>query len=395
MKKVMIADDEMNVRTALQLLIPWQELDCEIVYTAKNGAEVLKALDTYQPDILVIDIKMPVTDGLEVARQLYEKKSEISVILLTAYAEFEYARRALQYRVSEYIVKTAVLEQLPDAIKRVCASLDERNSRSLVKRRREFLYALLKGAAGSVTVSEEYRCVWQAYAKENQAYLLLLLHAPSGAIGPLPEEGFCSCPYTVLHLNAEESCALFSGSLPARQELQECCEKFLTLSGKQPPAGTLFGISNVFNDITMLPDALASCRLLTDALLYENASPVLFVSDSRRNEDRLVQQVNEYIEGNYCLRITLADMAGCLHINRSYLSHIYKEKTGKNIFDVINEKRLDAAKKMIRQTDLRLNEIAVRVGFDDAAYFSRFFRKYTGMSPKDYKDRSRGREESL
>lgn len=264
MKKVMIADDEQNVRTALQLLIPWEELGCKIVYAAKNGSEVLNALEEYQPDILVTDIKMPVTDGLEVARQLSEKKSGISVILLTAYAEFEYARQALQYHVSEYIVKTAVLEQLPDAIKRVCARLDER-------------------------------------------------------------------------------------------------------------AG----------------------RVLTDGLFYENARPVLPASDNRRNEDRLVQEVNEYIADNYCSRIALADMARTLHINKSYLSHIYKEKTGKNIFDVINEKRLEAAKKLIRQTDLRLNEIALRVGFDDAAYFSRFFRKYTGMSPKDYKCRTHGREDSL
>ena len=71
------------------------------------------------------------------------------------------------------------------------------------------------------------------------------------------------------------------------------------------------------------------------------------------------------------------------HANGSYLSRLYKNKTGHNLFDVINKMKLEKAKEYMRQ-GLRIYEVAQKVGFEDVSYFSRVFRKQEGCSPREY-----------
>ena len=72
--KIMLADDEPIMRKALQSLIDWERIDCEIVCVAENGQEVLNALTEIQPDILITDIKMPGADGIEISKYIWEKQ---------------------------------------------------------------------------------------------------------------------------------------------------------------------------------------------------------------------------------------------------------------------------------------------------------------------------------
>lgn len=106
--------------------------------------------------------------------------------------------------------------------------------------------------------------------------------------------------------------------------------------------------------------------------------------------ESLYDQVQEYIEKNYSKRITLNDMAEELHANSSYLSRLYKKESGQNLFDVILKKRIEKAKVYMETTDRKIYEISQSVGFDDTGYFSRIFKRYTGVSPKEYQSGKRG-----
>ena len=77
-----------------------------------------------------------------------------------------------------------------------------------------------------------------------------------------------------------------------------------------------------------------------------------------------------------------------MHANRSYISRLYKQKTGVNLFDAINRLKIEKAKEMIRG-GLKVYEAAEKVGFDDVAYFSKVFKKIEGVSPKDYGSKAR------
>ena len=106
----------------------------------------------------------------------------------------------------------------------------------------------------------------------------------------------------------------------------------------------------------------------------------------KKAAESLYDQIQEYIEKNYSQKITLNDMAEELHANSSYLSRLYKSKKGVNLFDDILRLRIEKAKEYMETSDKKVYEISQAVGFEDTGYFSRVFKKYTGMSPKEYKN---------
>lgn len=110
--KVMLVDDEFLALEDLRTLIPWRAHGFEIVSTATNGKMALELFERFLPDLLIVDVKMPIMDGMELLRRLslqYPDKYP-KVILLTAYKEFDYAREALQYHVSGYLLKHTIDE---------------------------------------------------------------------------------------------------------------------------------------------------------------------------------------------------------------------------------------------------------------------------------------------
>lgn len=84
----------------------------------------------------------------------------------------------------------------------------------------------------------------------------------------------------------------------------------------------------------------------------------------------------------------MSDIAGRIGVNASYLSRIFREETGNTIIHTINEKKLSRAREYLVQTDMKIYEIAEILGFENVTYFSHFFKKNTGLSPKDYKDKA-------
>lgn len=108
MTKVLIVDDEMLMRKGLCTLIDWAALGCEVIGTAENGLRAKQVITSIQPDIVISDIKMPVVDGLALAKWVDETYPDIQMILLTAFADFSYARQAIQYGVTDYVTKMGI-----------------------------------------------------------------------------------------------------------------------------------------------------------------------------------------------------------------------------------------------------------------------------------------------
>lgn len=101
----------------------------------------------------------------------------------------------------------------------------------------------------------------------------------------------------------------------------------------------------------------------------------------------LVRKVNQYIFDHYQLPINLNLIAKELHVNSSYLSRLYKKETGENLIDFLNGYRIQMAKKLLKQSNKKIAEIASEVGIEDPAYFTHVFTKYSGYSPKEYKSK--------
>ena len=113
MKKisVMIVDDEKLAIDDLKSIIDWEEYGFEIITTAVNGKQALSKFQKYHPQVVLTDIKMPYMDGIELIRHLREIDTKTKILLLTAYKDFSYAKSAIQYGITDYIIKSEINSQ--------------------------------------------------------------------------------------------------------------------------------------------------------------------------------------------------------------------------------------------------------------------------------------------
>ncbi len=101
----------------------------------------------------------------------------------------------------------------------------------------------------------------------------------------------------------------------------------------------------------------------------------------------VVRNALAYIEENYTKKISLSDVADEIYVSRWHLSKLLNKYTGKSFADIINGYRIDAAKNMLKDSSLRISDIAETVGFSDSAHFSHVFKRMTGISANEYRNK--------
>ncbi len=116
MYRVLIAEDEDMIRKGLVYSVPWQEMDCCVAGEARNGMEGIDEIRQKHPDIVLIDINMPVADGLTMLEQT--RDCRYSAIILTGYSDFSYAREAIRFGVTDYLLKPLDMEELRSAVEK-------------------------------------------------------------------------------------------------------------------------------------------------------------------------------------------------------------------------------------------------------------------------------------
>lgn len=99
-----------------------------------------------------------------------------------------------------------------------------------------------------------------------------------------------------------------------------------------------------------------------------------------------VEKVKIYIERNYGKELSVEFVSSLFYLNRSYLSHLFKSRTKMNYVDYVNKVRIEKAKELIKSNQKKMYQIAKMVGYDNVKYFYRVFKKYEGITPKEYQD---------
>ncbi len=165
MISLIIADDEKNIREGLRDLFPWEELGVAVTCTAANGQEALSYIEKHGADLVLADIRMPVMDGLELARHIQKSHPKTRVILLSAYTDFAYAQKALRLGVCQYITKPVDYQELMDTVKRLTVPRTETSYQGYYQEIAQKIlrymeenpaHATLSGAAGRVGLSPNY-----------------------------------------------------------------------------------------------------------------------------------------------------------------------------------------------------------------------------------------------
>lgn len=134
MYKVLMIDDEILAIRYLENLVKWEKLDCRIVGKALTVDQSTEIWKKEQPDIVFMDIRMPKSDGLTLSRYFLEKNPSTVIVLLTAYNDFEYARKAVKMGVFDFLIKHELTsELLTDVLCRVKSGVDERKAQRFLQ----------------------------------------------------------------------------------------------------------------------------------------------------------------------------------------------------------------------------------------------------------------------
>ena len=124
--RVLLVDDEVMIREGFKQLFDWQAHDCEVVGEACDGMEALTQIDTLRPDIVIMDINIPIMNGLKVIQLSRIKHPNTAFVIVSGYDDFSYCREALRLQITDYILKPVNYEEFGTCIDNLKISLFER-----------------------------------------------------------------------------------------------------------------------------------------------------------------------------------------------------------------------------------------------------------------------------
>lgn len=124
--RVLLVDDEIMIREGFKRLFNWEEHECEVVGEASDGMEALAQIDSLHPDIVIMDINIPIMNGLKVIQLSRIKHPDIAFVIVSGYDDFSYCREDLRLQITDYILKPVNYEEFGTSIDNLKISLYEK-----------------------------------------------------------------------------------------------------------------------------------------------------------------------------------------------------------------------------------------------------------------------------
>lgn len=409
MRKVLLVDDEPLVLVGLRGMADWNALGWEIAGTARNGREALALIREKKPELVLCDIRMPVMDGFELVRQCRQDDPALPLfVMLTSYEEFDYVRQSMKLGAVDYLIK---LELTPQSLEGVLRGAEERLGREkqlrapssgddLAKYRERLFLQLYSGRfedrAQFDLLCQEHGLRFDApcYAVAVGALqkralaperLATLSAAVTGMAADILPKFF---PCTVTGTDLRHFSVLFSPAGP-EEELAATLTKVGDILYGYFGAPVRWAVGGPVPDILQVRQ---SQRAAFSALsLTSEAEPVAFSRTQAPDfHAQRVAQVQEYICRNLDKRLSLNEVASAFNLSPSYLSQLFSQWGERGFVEFVTATRVNAAKDLMANTDLKVYEISERVGFDSAFYFSKVFKKIEGVTPREYMQRLKG-----
>ena len=126
--RVLLVDDEIMIREGFKRLFDWEAHDCQVVGEAADGMEALAKIDSLKPDIAIMDINIPIMNGLKVIQMARLKHPDMAFVIVSGYDDFSYCREALRLQITDYILKPVNYEEFGTCIDNLKIALFQRQS---------------------------------------------------------------------------------------------------------------------------------------------------------------------------------------------------------------------------------------------------------------------------
>lgn len=368
MYNLLAVDDEWIIREGLEKTIPWKDWDINLVATVKNSQEAIEILEEQTIQILLTDIKMPGTNGLELINDIKPQFPNMKIIILTGHSEFDYAQRAIKLGADDFLIKPTNFNELENTIRRITnelknAQMDQNRLAALVIRN------VLN------------------HPSEDNFNKLLSFHAYQSNFG-----------IVIVH-STEVPEININNLLLIDSRDHKHTYLFHTIVDEIHWENIIHRIRDHLNHVQVNTNIFVS--LLADSLrqlldIYKQARTAAtpFYKGSHLNiythhDEKYGLDIEDailYINNHYNQSINQSELADMFHMSNSYFSRLFKQHTGLNYVNFITTKRLDQAKKLLKSTNLKTYEIAEEVGYPESRYFSQLFKKNVGCTPIEYRN---------
>ncbi|SET00031.1 two-component system, response regulator YesN [Natronincola peptidivorans] len=532
MIRVIIADDETRICKLIIKLIHWDKLDMLIVGTANNGIEALELIEKENPDIVITDIRMPGYDGLDMIEKAKKINNTLEFIIISGYGQFEYAKRAIEFGVKEYLLKPINKEDLYKTLLKVGEHVKKNKYQSSLEKEYELI---LKNDANRIResflsnflfynsegfkeytikeINENHHFHFQEgffsiaalkldyRSKEDLGHIKTMMNEIVDMIKSKLQNITYEVDsirnknnlYIVMNYNQKKKKQMeavflrvleyFNQRISTAEklevtvalgeevkELKDIAESFesaklliedrilkgtrkiikldkirtdnteiedvfsnfskkfikavevldgdevkkLLLNFKRDISfrnirgtdlkrmineiGSIYYITmknnnmkidHVPEDYTKLKITIEDCNsidgLFNLILNYITSSLSVISENKPHNHLRQIREAKKYIEENYMKNITLEDLGVHIGFSPSYFSSLFKKETGTSFIEYLSKVRVEKAKDLLKESDLRIQDICLMVGYHDAKYFTKSFIKHTGLKPNEYR----------
>ena len=396
MYNVVLVDDEEYILDALENSINWKQFNMNIPSRFSNAEEALEYTKHHDVDLLITDIKMPNMTGIELIEQVKQINDETVYIILSAHDSFDYAIDALKLSVFDYVLKPLDFEKLEETLKNAeqklnqisintdnCFGFIKRTDSALSLLRQELSVAdFINDITNDGTVfekedppsfiiklnlnnlSEYLDNVWKHGIDRLYSTISYFLEAVS-------EKKIVFIPVTIMFSELVFVALCTDGSYDTEKKVKTFASDF-----KNVISGYIKADADV-TDIYFF-NSLSQCQKA--AYMYVDI-PI----EKRMENYDYIEIAKKYIQEHFSEDISLTQISKHVCLSPSYFSRYFKNKTGKNIIDYINDLRIEKSKDLIVSTNENIITIYKTVGFKSKNHYYRLFKEHYGVTPLQYR----------
>lgn len=417
MYRILVVDDEAFITDSLAFLLENQALAELEVVKAYSAAQALELLNHCAFQIVISDIEMPGKSGLDLLREIHAKWPSCKVVFLSGHDDFQYAHQAMRYNAVRYVLKNegddVLLEAVAECIRRIdreqksVGDVLKNSADSFVtgRQHRSLRHHLTKPQTGEDSPPEEWQRLGIRLSTDRKIMLMAGCTRESIYENNLQSiQAILECKIghavisdaVLLHKNLgiwimqpadwgnrDHALAAIKG---LAEEICEVCRISLHIH-----------ITFIFDEEEVswadIPQHVLALQDIAQNRLNRNSGIAMagFRFFDKQEEPvaeaAFVYRVVSHIKGNLGGDLSLSALSELVYLNPSYLSRRFKEMTGENLTDTILRLRMEEACRLLEKTTNRVKNIAVQVGYESAAHFSRIFKREKGITPQEYRDR--------
>lgn len=352
MYQVIVVEDEANVRQGICYIIDNMIEQWEVVAAVGDGQAALDVLERHPVQMVLTDIKTPGMDGLELVESIHKQYPGVLTAILSGYANFNFAQKALKNSVIDYILKPTGPKQLQAVFQK---------AEAILNKRRDSLYLL----------SENKRKDF--LEKENRILSYITGHNPDlirHELQPLLECVFD--PEALSRLQNQLTLLL--------------CHLCRDLDSSNM---VLADENKLWNQLSSLPDVLNQ-QDLQDWFDRFCDGLTVCINQQPHGKNLTVKKVADYLKENYAEPISLKMMAEKFYLNPTYLSELFKRDMGINFNEYLTQIRMKEAIQLLKSDrNYKIYEIAHLIGYPNERYFTALFKREYGKSPAEYRNKDR------